>query len=41
MTIEMIRKLLQAVLAYIEELERKYRLKTIDELKEKIREDIP
>lgn len=37
----MIRKLLEAVLAYIEELERRHNLKTIAELKTKIKEDIP
>jgi len=36
----MIYKLLQAVLDYIEELERKYKLKTIAELKNKIRQDM-
>ncbi len=35
----MIHKLLQAILDYIEELERKYKLKTIDELKEKIKKE--
>jgi len=36
----MVCKLLQAVLAYIEELERKYKLKTIAELKKRIRQDM-
>ncbi|MHA1632591.1 MAG: hypothetical protein ACTSXC_07295 [Candidatus Freyarchaeota archaeon] len=36
----MVRKILEAVLAYIEELERKYRLRTIGQLKERIRQDI-
>ena len=38
---QVIGKLLQTVLDYIEEPERRYRLKTVTELEERIGQDIP